>query len=111
MNMQYAKESILAYGRVIYTVGHSNHALENFLGLLTTHRIGLLVDTRSQPYSKYTPHFNGDPLAAACKAGGIDYSFLGKELGGRPSGAEFYDSEGRVLYDKLAQSPLFKRGI
>lgn len=95
----------------IYTVGHSNHTLEKFLDLLTTHGIEVLVDTRSQPYSKYAVHFNARELRTAVNARGLGYLFLGKELGGRPEGAEFYDTEGYVLYSRVAESPLFLAGL
>lgn len=38
---------------MIYTVGHSNHPIERFLGLLQRHGIELLADVRSMPYSRY----------------------------------------------------------
>src|SRR5215207_541091 len=42
----------------ISTIGHSNHSVEKFAGLLKRHGIEVLVDTRSHPYSRHTPHFN-----------------------------------------------------
>ncbi len=93
--------------REIYTVGHSNHALETFLGLLRENGIDTLVDTRSRPYSKFVPHFNPDEMKAAVTQAGIRYVFLGRELGGRPEGAEFYDAEGHALYYKVAESAAF----
>jgi uncharacterized protein (DUF488 family) len=97
--------------RVLFTIGHSNHSLETFLGLLKTHRIETLVDTRSQPYSRYVPHFNPEALKPAVTAAGLRYVFLGKELGGRPEEAEFYDTEGHVLYGRVAESSRFLEGI
>ena len=41
----------------------------------------------------------------------IAYVFLGSELGGRPASTQFYDSDGRVLYEKLAESSQFRKGI
>jgi uncharacterized protein (DUF488 family) len=95
----------------LYTIGHSNHPLDTFLGLLDAHAIQVLVDVRSQPYSKYTPHFASRQLKAAVTAREILYLYLGKELGGRPNGAEFYDADGYVRYDLVAESPLFLEGI
>src|SRR5829696_9023919 len=97
--------------RAILTIGHSNYSLEAFIELLRAHRIEVLVDVRSQPYSKYTPHFESRALKESLPAAGIKYLFMGKELGGRPDGDEFYDSEGFVLYSRLAESPLFLEGI
>ena len=97
--------------RVVFTVGHSNHALGTFLELLHRYDIDVLVDTRSRPHSRYVPHFNQDALQPAVEAAGARFVFLGRELGGRPDGAEFYDAEGHVLYDRVAQTPEFLRGV
>jgi uncharacterized protein (DUF488 family) len=97
--------------RNLFSIGHSSHTLEKFLSLLNHHRIERLIDTRSQPYSKYSPHFIAEPLHAALEGAGIQYIFMGKELGGRPQNPDFYDSDGHVLYWRLASSPLFKEGI
>ena len=99
--------TILTSQPEIYTVGHSNHAAETFLRLLRDNAVDTLVDTRSRPYSKFVPHFNPDEMKAAITQAGIRYVFLGKELGGRPDGAAFYDAEGHVLYNKVAESEGF----
>jgi uncharacterized protein (DUF488 family) len=95
----------------LFTVGHSNHALEVFLGLLRKHEIQVLVDTRSYPYSRHCPHFNREELVRALNQKEIKYLDLGQELGGRPDGDEFYDDEGHVLYYRLAESAAFLGGI
>ena len=95
----------------LFTIGHSNHAMEDFIDLLRHHKIQVLIDIRSQPYSKHVPQFNRKELEAAIKSARIKYLFLGRELGGRPEGEEFYDAEGYVLYNRLADSPLFLEGI
>lgn len=95
----------------IFSIGHSNHTLEKFLALLKEYKIEVLVDTRSHPYSKFAPHFAADVIKEALAKVGIQYLFLGKELGGRPEEPEFYDSEGHVLYWKLANSDKLRNGI
>ena len=69
------------------------------------------MDTRSHPYSKYAPHFNARDIAATLSGDGIGYLFLGRELGGRPEGEEFYDAEGRVDYARLERFRPFLDGI
>ena len=96
---------------VVFTVGHSNVALADFIALLQRHTIGVLVDVRSAPYSKYVPHFNGPALKEAVVAAGMKYLYLGNELGGRPRDRQFYDADGHARYDLLASSPLFLAGI
>jgi uncharacterized protein (DUF488 family) len=41
-------------GLHVLTIGHSNHTTEHFLDLLKSHGVQVVVDTRSQPYSKYS---------------------------------------------------------
>jgi len=95
----------------IFTIGHSNHSLEMFIDLLKSHKIDVLVDIRSKPFSRFSPQFNKEGLEKAVKASDIKYLFLGKELGGRPQDSEFYDNDGFVLYSRIAESPSFLKGI
>lgn len=98
-------------GRVVFTIGHSNHPAETFLDLLRQYGIEVIADVRSQPYSRYASQFNADNLKETLRAAGLQYVPLGAELGGRPDEDEFYDAEGYVLYARLARSPLFLQGI
>jgi uncharacterized protein (DUF488 family) len=95
----------------VLTIGHSNHLIGRFLDLLKSHTIQVVVDARSQPYSEYATHFDQKPLKKALEEEGIRYVFLGRELGGRPDGDDLYDEEGHVLYDRVAETPLFQEGL
>lgn len=95
----------------VFTIGHSNHPFEKFLDLLRTHQIDVVADTRSQPYSKFAPQYNHERLKESLLAAGFQYVYLGRELGGRPKGDEFYDSEGHILSDRVAPSGLFQQGL
>ncbi len=95
----------------VFTVGHSNHSTGTFLELLRKHCIDEVMDVRSSPSSRYSPHFNYEVLSAALEEAGISYVFLGGELGGRPVDRSCYDEQGRVRYDRLANSDLFDDGI
>lgn len=95
----------------IYTVGHSNHAAEHLVGLLLQHGITVLADVRSRPYSRWAPHFQKAALSRSLEAAGIEYVFLGQELGGRPDGGEFYGADGKVDYARRAQAADFQAGI
>jgi uncharacterized protein (DUF488 family) len=95
----------------IFTIGHSNHSAKKLAGLLKEHGIEVLVDARSRPYSGYAPHFNARDIEATLLGYGIEYLFLGLELGGRPEGEEFYDAEGRVNYALVERSQPFLDGI
>jgi len=95
----------------IWSVGHSNHSIERFLQILETAEIECLVDVRSQPYSRYTPHFNQAPLTTSVTAAGIGYEFMGDSLGGRPPETSMYDEQGYVLYGEMAKSERLRQGI
>jgi uncharacterized protein (DUF488 family) len=97
--------------RVVFSLGHSNHSPAAFLALLSRHGITAVVDTRSQPYSQYSPQFNHAALSPLLEGEGIEYIFAGDTLGGRPNGAGFYDRDGRVLYYKVADSDFFALGV
>jgi uncharacterized protein (DUF488 family) len=96
---------------LVFTIGHSNHSAKKLGGLLKGHGIEILVDTRSCPYSGHAPHFNVKDIEATLSGDGIGYLFLGRELGGRPEGEEFYDAEGRVDYALVERSQPFLDGI
>lgn len=95
----------------VWTVGHSNHELEDFARLVLRERIEVLVDVRSFPYSRYAPHFNRDELEAAMAQRGVRYMFMGEELGGRPTREEHYDAEGHALYGPMSEEEPFKTAV
>jgi len=89
----------------LYTLGHSRHTIDAFIALLKQHRIKRVVDVRGQPYSRYNPQFNRERLAGCLNAEGIDYTWSGEHLSGRPREARFYGASGEVLWDKLVTKP------
>jgi uncharacterized protein (DUF488 family) len=95
----------------IWTIGHSNHDQESFVGLLKEHEIEFLVDVRSFPYSRYADHFNREEIDPALRTSGIRYVFMGEELGGRPTDEDHFDAEGRALYGLMASQASFLKGI
>ena len=68
--------------KIIYTIGHSTHMLEEFVAMLKSFNIELLVDIRSFPGSRKFPHFNKENLPASLAENNIEYIHL-KNLGGR----------------------------
>ena len=95
----------------IWTIGHSRHEIQQFIEILKKHEISALVDVRTYRSSKMAPQFNEQTLKSSLSAQGISYLEMGNELGGRPSEDNMYDSDGRVFYNKLAESNFFKSGI
>lgn len=94
----------------VFSIGHSNHSMERFLELLRSNGIEAVADVRSQPASRWAPHFNRSVLELELKSAGIRYVFLGKELGARASDPGCYE-RGRVVYGRIANTEGFRRGI
>lgn len=86
--------------RVIYTIGTSVRTTEEFLSILKAFGIEILVDIRSFPTSRFN-HFKKEELENLLLKEGIEYLYLGKELGG-------YRREG---YKKHMESKEFRKGI
>ncbi len=84
----------------IWTIGHSNRSIETFLELLREHNIQVLVDVRSFPTSKIE-HFKREEMECWLTEKGIEYVWLGKELGGYRRGG----------YKVHMRTKLFKEGI
>ncbi len=85
--------------------------MEAFIDLLRRYEIELLIDTRSSPYSRYSPQFNREVLSEALRVAKVSYLFLGEGLGGRPGDPAFYDSQGYVRYDRIAESAAFEQAL
>jgi uncharacterized protein (DUF488 family) len=95
----------------IYTIGHSHTAIEWFIELLQLYPIQVLVDTRSQPYSRYAPQFNRESLKTSLQQVGITYLSMGDQLGGRPKDARYYLPNGKVDYERLAEAASYREGL
>ncbi|HZZ95263.1 MAG TPA: DUF488 domain-containing protein [Usitatibacter sp.] len=100
----------LSHDNPVFSVGHSTLPVESFIRLLKRHGISAVADVRSFPYSKHNPQFNKESLAEALSTSGIKYVFLGRELGARTDDKSCYQ-DGRVQYDRLAQTAGFSAGI
>lgn len=103
---------------LVYSVGHSNHQTEAFVALLRQNGIAVLVDLRSQPYSRWAPQFNRETLARALEQAGVRYIFMGDSLGGRPSDPALYQGTAedeahgpRPDYERMAAQPSFQEGL
>ncbi|HKX29322.1 MAG TPA: DUF488 domain-containing protein [Blastocatellia bacterium] len=95
----------------LYSIGHSNVSFEALLALLRRHQIEVLVDVRSQPYSRYNPHFGRERLKQALEENQLHYLFLGDRIGGKPTAPGSLAPDGHVDYEKLAASKPYLEGI
>lgn len=84
----------------IWTVGHSNRSIEYFINLLSKHNVEVLVDVRSFPTSK-VEHFKKEEIEKWLQEHGVEYVWLGEELGGYRRGG----------YKAHMKTELFKEGV
>lgn len=84
--------------RRLFSVGHSNQSIEEFFQLLEFQKIDCILDVRSMPYSKYTPHFNEDSLKSWLNKHGVLYVPFGKHFGAR-------------RFDCLKDTEFVKKGV
>jgi len=84
----------------VWTIGHSNRSINMFLELLREHEIQVIADIRSFPTSK-VEHFRKENMETWLPENGIEYIWLGKELGGYRKGG----------YEGHMRTKLFREGI
>jgi uncharacterized protein (DUF488 family) len=94
-----------------YTIGHSNHSIEDFIETLKKFQISCIIDVRTIPSSKYMPHFNRENLQIWLEREEIEYKYLGNMIGGRYTDPALLDSQGSVDYEKVEQRSIFQMGI
>jgi uncharacterized protein (DUF488 family) len=86
----------------IYTVGHSDQTLADFLAIIKSHGIEAVVDVRRAPYSRYVPQFNKKALK--------DYFYFGEALGGLPK-SERRGADVIKRLDRIRRRPGFDEAI
>ena len=99
----------------IWTIGHSTHAIDSFLGLLRAHHVEAIADVRLMPGSRRYPHFNREALATSLEKVGVVYAHF-PELGGRrkpkpDSTNTAWRNEAFRGYADHMESDEFQRGI
>ena len=95
----------------VFTIGHSTHDIDDFIGLLKKHEVNCLIDVRSQPYSRIAPQFNKDRLNSVLKSYNILYAHFEKEFGARHTKPSLLDEDNKVDFDKVREGAEFKQGI
>jgi len=93
----------------IYSIGYGNRRMSEFIKLLENNEIQLVVDVRTNPYSRWKPEFNAKAFQITLSEVGIQYIHK-SELGGKPKGEELY-TNGNLDYDKLRKSLSYLQGL
>lgn len=96
---------------MIYSIGHSNYHIDVFFNKLSIFDINVVVDVRSNPYSKLVPHFNNDYLQTFLKKHNCYYIFMGDTLGARQIQTKFLTDDGKVDFNKIAKADEFNKSI
>lgn len=67
----------------LFTIGHGNRSIDEFVELLRSQNVGTLIDVRRFPGSRRHPHFSRDALDPLLAAQAVAYEWRGEALGGR----------------------------
>jgi len=97
--------------QTVFSIGHGNKTIDQFVSELHSFGIKYLIDIRSKPYSKFSQYFSQLPLEAILKREHIVYVYMGKELGGLPTHDLTCFTDGKVDYSKLKEKDFFKGGL
>jgi len=97
--------------KVLYTIGYSGYALEEFLDEIKAHKISTVIDVRSVPYSQYHSDYNKEFLAATLKSNHIHYRNYANEFGAQQKNIDFYSPEGYLDFEKFSKSEQFLSGV
>ncbi len=93
----------------LLTIGHSNLEFSEFVELLRRHGTTAVADVRSQPGGRLH-HFHRGELEQGLRDEGIQYVFLGRELGARRDEPECYEND-LAVYERIAPLPEFQKGL
>lgn len=74
----------------IFTIGHSDRTLEEFLKIMELSSVRLVADVRSNPASARFPHFERTALSGELEKRGLVYRWF-RDLGGRQSASRHED--------------------
>ena len=101
-----------------FTIGHSTRPIDEFVALLMTTEVKLVVDVRTVPRSRTNPQFNRDALPASLAAHGIAYEHFaalgglrGKQPGVSPDVNAFWENASFHNYADYALSEEFRSGL
>jgi len=91
----------VARAKKIYTIGHSNRSLSDFLEIIKRYNIRIIVDVRRFPKSSRYPYYNREELEKVLRENHVDYIWLGDLLGGYRNGG----------YEEYMKTSDYLRGI
>jgi uncharacterized protein (DUF488 family) len=101
-----------------YTIGHSTRSIAQFVDLLASATVRLVVDVRTVPRSRTNPQYNRDVLPATLAAFDIGYEHIAALGGLRGRSTEtpgavnaFWQNQSFHNYADYAMTPAFRAGL
>lgn len=94
----------------IYSIGYAAFSVAEFVDVLKSFEIRLIVDVRSQPYSSNFNGYNKENISNLLKKNGIYYKNYANEFGARQTDQRFFSDEGYLDFEKFSQSQPFCTG-
>jgi len=101
-----------------FTIGHSTRSISEFVALLRSAGVQLVVDVRRMPRSRTNPQFNRDTLPESLAPEQIDYEYIAelgglrsKRLGDGFSPNTFWENRSFRNYADYALSESFRVGL
>ena len=102
----------------VFTIGHSTRTIPEFVEILGSAEVQLVIDVRTVPRSRNNPQYNEDVLPAELKPHGIAYGRIA-ELGGLrgrsrdvpPEVNAFWNNKSFHNYADYALSDAFETGL
>lgn len=102
----------------LFTIGHSTRSIDEFVALLSPHRVKLVVDVRTVPRSRTNPQYNSTEFTKALSEFQIDYQHI-PALGGLRGPTRnlpkevnaFWNNQSFHNYADYAMSDEFRSGL
>ncbi len=94
----------------IFTIGYGNRSINMFTNLLSEYGITSLIDVRSNPCSRFNPHYNKKHLQEILQSIEIEYLYMGDSLGGKPKDSKLYIN-GKLNYEIVNTLPIYKEAL
>jgi uncharacterized protein (DUF488 family) len=101
-----------------FTIGHSTHPLDEFVGLLREAEASLVIDVRTVPRSRTNPQYNADTLPASLAGHDIGYEHLaalgglrGRQRDVSEASNAFWQNPSFHNYADYAMGPDFHAGL
>lgn len=100
---------------LVFTIGHSTHPLDEFIGMLENNGVERVLDVRTVPRSRRNPQFDKSVLPESLGEAGVGYTHVPR-LGGlrhtnRDSINKGWRNESFRGYADYMQTPEFEAGL